>query len=92
MQQTSINEIIISITNSFIKAKIPFCVAGGIAVSLWGHIRATEDIDIIALIDSDNENQIITPIFIVKYYYEKHFNNITNFTIVIFLFSKKIKR
>lgn len=60
MHQNLIYEIIVSITNCFIKAKIPFCVAGGIAVSLWGHIRATEDIDIIALIDADNENQIIT--------------------------------
>jgi len=60
MQQILIHEIIVSVTNCFIEAKIPFCVAGGIAVSLWGHIRATEDIDIIALIDADNENQIIT--------------------------------
>lgn len=59
MKQSSINEIIVSITNCFIKAHVPFCVAGGIAVSLWGHIRATEDIDIIALIDVNNENQII---------------------------------
>ena len=51
MQQILIHEIIVSVTNCFIEAKIPFCVAGGIAVSLWGHIRATEDDGLLATND-----------------------------------------
>ncbi len=34
---------------------IPFCIADGIAVSIRGHVRATEFLDIIALIDDTND-------------------------------------
>ena len=34
----------------------------------------------------------MVPIFIVKNYYEKPFISITNLTIIIFFFTKKIKR
>lgn len=53
--QTSIHEYIITISSCFINTNIPFCIAGGIAVSLWGHVRATEDLDVIALIDETHD-------------------------------------
>ncbi|MDH7552093.1 MAG: hypothetical protein QHH74_00400 [Spirochaetota bacterium] len=58
--QTSIHEYIIAISSCLINTNIPFCIAGGIAVSLWGHVRATEDLDIIALIDETHEIQLIS--------------------------------
>jgi len=58
--QTSIPEIVIAISSCLIKSNISFCIAGGIAVSLWGHVRATEDIDIIALLDETNETKFIS--------------------------------
>lgn len=56
--QTQIHDIILTVCQCLTTSNIPFCIAGGIAVSLWGHVRATEDIDIIALLD-DNEKKII---------------------------------
>ncbi len=56
---TQINNIIITVCQCLTISNIPFCIAGGIAVSLWGHVRATEDIDIIALIDDNSEKKIV---------------------------------
>jgi len=58
--QPSIHEYIITISSCFINTNIPFCIAGGIAVSLWGHVRATEDLDVIALIDETHEIKLIS--------------------------------
>lgn len=65
--QIHINNVIITICNSLINNNIRFCAAGGIAVSVWGHIRATEDFDIIALIDDNDEKKIIEAL-------QEHFN------------------
>lgn len=37
---------------------IPYCVAGGFAVSMWGPPRGTSDIDIVILIDENDRKSI----------------------------------
>jgi hypothetical protein len=47
------------ICHLFEKEKIPFCVTGGFAASIWGTPRATSDVDIVLNIEGESRERII---------------------------------
>lgn len=48
----------LDVIKAFNKAKIPYAIVGGLAVSLHGAVRGTVDIDFITLIDKGNFKNI----------------------------------
>jgi len=57
---------LISVSDLFFKHGIKFCVAGGWAVSIWGAVRATEDIDLVVLTDP-GDHEAIRRILEIRY-------------------------
>lgn len=55
-----LEELVIKISQLFTAHKLSFSLAGGWAVSLWGAVRATEDMDFIVVMDNDDRGRIET--------------------------------
>ena len=53
-----LEELVIRISQLFTAHKLHFSLAGGWAVSLWGAVRATEDLDFIVVMDNDDRGRI----------------------------------
>lgn len=49
------------------RENIPYCLAGGLAVSIWGPARGTVDVDIVAHISNEERERIV-------HLFEKDFN------------------
>lgn len=47
------------VTNKLEKARIPYMVSGGVAVSYWGFPRTTHDIDIVIEAEKEDKEKII---------------------------------
>ncbi|MGB4269116.1 MAG: DUF6036 family nucleotidyltransferase [Spirochaetota bacterium] len=58
MERESIETAVTLICNLFKSNKIPYCLTGGIAVSIWSTVRATEDIDIISMINKNDASYL----------------------------------
>lgn len=55
----NLEKLLIKVSNSFTEKGIKFCIAGGWAVGMWSTPRATEDIDLLIIIEKEEEDKII---------------------------------
>ncbi len=81
-----LNKTLIKISQLFKKNGIPYMVIGGYAVSIYGEMRLTQDIDITLGVDVDNFDNIIKVIsddFIIVGEEPKEFANKTNVIIAV---------
>ena len=72
-------ETLKGISSCFKKAEIPFCLVGGLAVGIVSQPRATEDIDLLVLVDEQErlrlENALRYNFSIAKINQVMHFKN-----------------
>ena len=54
-----ISELLIKVAGILEKLKVPYAVTGGVAVSIWGRVRFTADIDIVIEILPDKVDKLI---------------------------------
>ena len=55
----NLEKLIIEVSNSFERKGVKFCIAGGWAVGIWSTPRATEDLDLLIVINKGEEDKII---------------------------------
>jgi hypothetical protein len=54
----NLEKLIIKVSNSFEEKGVEFCIAGGWAVGIWSTPRATEDLDLLIVINKGEEHTI----------------------------------
>ncbi|MBC8186409.1 nucleotidyltransferase, partial [candidate division KSB1 bacterium] len=84
--------ILRSTTELFADKKINFCLAGGWAVGVWGAPRATEDIDLLILLEQNelnNISKILNIKFNVVQSHKLKFKSVTILRIILSLKNKK---
>ncbi len=57
-EMRSIEEVVKSITRILEEKKVDYVIVGGIAVSAWGNIRTTRDVDILLLLNKEDANEL----------------------------------
>jgi predicted nucleotidyltransferase len=84
-------KILKSTSELFAEKKINFCLAGGWAVGIWGTPRATEDIDLLILLEQNelnNISNILNEKFDVAQTHKLKFKNVTILRIILSLKNK----
>lgn len=57
----SLQDVVKEIAKLLDKLKIEYVIVGGIAVSSWGNVRTTRDVDVILFLDMEDFSKLVEP-------------------------------